>query len=312
MPRQLDRIPPVLAAIAGVIAACNPAITTGEASARRDAGRPPDPLPSADAGGAPTCREGETSCTADQAAVQRCTSGAWRPETSCRPGEELCQRGACLACGKFHFTIDTKQSCSLSVLPGFKVDAESFIRLEGKDYRVFAMTRWGKGHLVAWCDATTLGSLLAAFRVEEYLGQRVSPRVASFGDKYLCRPGALATSGVPRLPDSITYLGETLPEGYLDDPASLAADWDVLVYCGFRVPMPQDLPPALVPFVERDGKGLLAVMDYMGPAVGITTADFDRMNAVTAKAGIQFDSNNLAWAPASTEVVLECVPDLIP
>jgi hypothetical protein len=76
--------------------------------------------------------------------------------------------------------------------------------------------------------------------------------------------------------------------------------------------MPQDLAPALVPFVEQYGNGLLAVMDYKGPLVGITDDDFARMNAVTAKTGVQFDSTNLAWAPASTEVTLACVPDLIP
>jgi hypothetical protein len=290
-----------------VIAACDPSIIS-----TTEAGRPPDPLPGADAGPGvdrgpiPTCADGELSCNPDQTMVEQCMAGSWKPVKTCQPEAELCQKGACTACGRFKFTVETMQACSLSLLPGFEVDAESFITVGGQRHRVFAMSRWGKGHIVAWCDTTTIPQLLAAFKTTDYLGQTTSPRVASFGYENLCRPGAL--SGI-NLPTSITYLGNSLPEHYWGDPKALARDWDVIIHCGYGMTRPRDWSPLLVPFVEQEGKGLLAAMDYESSF--ITKADFDRMNVVTARSGIQFNPLNLPWAPASTEVVLDCVPDTV-
>ena len=51
------------------------------------------------------------------------------------PGDPGC------ACGKLEFTIDTQQSCAISILPGFSVDGEGFISVGGQNHRVFAMDR---------------------------------------------------------------------------------------------------------------------------------------------------------------------------
>jgi hypothetical protein len=216
------------------------------------------------------------------------------------PGDPGCE------CGKLEFQIDTQQSCAISVLPGFTLDGEGFINLGGQDHRVFAMDRWGKGHVVAWCDSTTLPQLLAAFNVTGYLAQKENPKVLSFGDDYLCKPGGIP--GNP-LPSYVTYQGQDLPAKYKNDATQLAADWDVVIFCGFRIGWSNDWSPEIAEFVSVHGKGFLGVMDYEGV---VQQNDFTNMSKITAPAGIQFDPLNLAWAPSSTSVSIECVPDLPP
>jgi hypothetical protein len=198
------------------------------------------------------------------------------------------------------------QSCAIEILPGFVMDGEGFIEIQGQPHRVFAIDRWGSGHVVAWCDATTLPDLLAAFNVVGYLGQVANPRVASFGDDYLCRPGGIP--GHP-LPDTIEYQGLDLPAQYQGDPAALAADWDVIILCGFRMPWSYDWVAEIGAFVTNYGKGFLAVMEYESLAFD---TDFQNMSDITSPAGIVFQPLNLDWAPASAEVSLDCVPDVPP
>jgi len=216
------------------------------------------------------------------------------------PGDPGCD------CGKLEFTIATQQSCAITVLPGFDLDGEGFISLSGQQHRVFAMDRWGAGHVVAWCDGTTLPQLLAAFDVAGYLAQKPSPKVASFGDDYLCKPGGIAANPVPGW---VTYLGKDLPAQYKGNAALLAQDWDAMIFCGFRVPWTTDWTSELSEFVGQHGRGLLAVMEYESLAKNL---DFTNMSKITAPAGIQFSPLNLPWAPSSTSVSIECVPDLPP
>jgi hypothetical protein len=249
------------------------------------------------------CEDGVVECL-DDLTVQACNGGQWVISDTCDDGTQLCVDGECLDCESIEFTIQTMQACAISILDGFEMDGEGFISLGGNDYRVFAMDRWGEGHVVAWCDATTLPELLAAFNVTGYLGQVESPHVASFGDNYLCNPAMYAG-----LPADITYLGEDLPAIYQGDAAGLAADWDVIVLCGFRIGWDTDWSEELGSFVADLGKGFLAVMEYESLAF---QEDFDAMNLITAPAGIAFEPLNLEWAPTSTSVTLECVPDVPP
>ncbi|GMV13352.1 MAG: hypothetical protein HS104_35955 [Polyangiaceae bacterium] len=217
------------------------------------------------------------------------------------PGDPGC------ACGKLEFSIDTQQSCAISILPGFQVDGEGFINVGGQNHRVFAMDRWGKGHVIAWCDSTRLPQLLAAFNVTGYLGQtKTPPKVLAFGDEYLCKPGGIIDNP---LPAELSYEGKDLPAKYKGNAALLAQEWDVVVFCGFRIPWTNDWSKELGEFVSVHGKGLLAVMDYQGV---VTQADFTNMSKITSPAGLQFDPLSLAWAPSSTSVSIECVPDLPP
>ncbi len=217
----------------------------------------------------------------------------------CADGEEC-------DCYSVEFSIDTMQSCAMSILPGFEMDGEGFIQLGGTDHRVFAMDRWGTGHVVAWCDGTTLPQLLEAFNVAGYLGQVPSPRVASFGDAYLCQPGGIPSNPVP---DWVEYQGLQLPVQYQGDPAGLAADWDVIILCGFRRSWTYNWADDIGSFVADHGKGFLAVMEYESLA---NDDDFTSMSLITSQDGIVFEPLNLEWAPASAEVTLDCVPDVPP
>jgi len=256
--------------------------------------------PTVDAG--PICTEGQLSC--DQLDVLTCVDGAWETTASCQQDVQLCEAGACVDCPELNFSLETKQACAMTILPGFEVDAESFITLEGADHRVLAMDRWGAGHIVAWCDGTTLGDLLLSFNLAEYLGQTDTPRVASFGDDAICAYEGWVGSPVPAW---VQYQGEDLPAQYRGNPSALAADWDVVIFCGFRIPWAYDWSAEIASFVATHGKGFLAVMDYEGV---VQSTDFTNMSLITSQAGIRFDPLNLAWAPSSTDVVLDCVPDI--
>ena len=251
------------------------------------------------------CEEGEVTCLDDLTAAT-CEGGEWVVSAECDDGTQLCQDGACEDCEDISFSIDTMQSCAISILDGFEMDAEGFINLSGDDYRVFAMDRWGEnGHVLAWCDSTTINALLEAFNVVGYLGQVDDPVVASFGDAYLCNPDGL--DGY--MPDYVSYLGEDLPAGYQGHPELMAADFDVLIFCGFRIDWPTDWSAEIQSFVVDHGKGFLPAMDYESL---VTTEDFDNMNLITDAAGIHFEPLNLEWAATSVEVVLDCVPDVPP
>jgi hypothetical protein len=195
----------------------------------------------------------------------------------------------------------------MSVTPGATLDGESFIDIGGQDYRVFAVNRWGAGHFMAWCDASTLGELIEEVDVAGYLGQKAAPKVASAGNYSTCAPGIV---GVPYVPDWVEYLGSEIPAMYLGHPELLAADYDVLILCGYHTAWEPAWVPLIGSFVTEYGKGFLAVMDYVG--YDITETDFTRMSEITADAGIIFDPLSLAHAPTATQVVLECVPDLPP
>jgi hypothetical protein len=210
-------------------------------------------------------------------------------------------------CSALQLKIDTLETCALSISPGFTVDGEGFITVSGEKKGIVALTRAGAGHVVAWCDATTLGKLLAAFDARAYLGKTKTARVASIGDTHLCKEGV---PGWP-LPSYLSYQGQELPEKYRGNAAQLAADWDAIVFCGFRIPWSYDATQELDAFVTKYGKGLLAVMDYQGAGV-VTKADFGDMNKVTAAFGISFDPLDLPGGNATLDAKLDCVPDLPP
>jgi len=249
--------------------------------------------------------EGAITCLDDLTAAI-CQDGEWVVTDECADGTQLCEDGECVDCEDIEFDIATQQSCAISIMDGFEVDGEGFIELYDEEHRVFALDRWGEdGHIVAWCDSTTVNALLEAFNVTGYLGQVEDPVVASFGDFYLCNPDGLEGY----MPDYVNYLGEDMPSEYVGHPELMAADFDVLILCGFRIDWPTDWTEEIRSFVTDYGKGFLPAMDYEGT---VTLEDFAMVNQIIAPTGIVFEPLNLDWAPASCSVVLECVPDLPP
>ena len=288
-----------IAAVLILVVGCGPSSSGGNIDAG-STGADAMVAPSIDAG--PVCTSGQMGC--NQLDVLTCVDGAWETTESCTQDVELCEAGACVPCPELSFDLETKQACAMTILPGFEMDAESYITLEGQDHQVLAMDRWGNGHITAWCDGTTLGDLLLSFDLAQYLGQVPTPRVASFGDQAICSYQGWVGSPVPSW---VQYQGENLPMQYRSNPALLAADWDVVIFCGFRISWSYDWSNEIREFVATHGKGFLAIMDYEGVVQG---TDFTNMTTITSQAGIQFEPLNLAWAPSSTNVVLDCVPDV--
>lgn len=218
--------------------------------------------------------------------------------TDCTDGGPGCE------CEELSFNINTAQSCSLDILPGFDMDGEGFITLEGEEHRVFALDRFGEGHIVAWCDASTAAQLANAFNLLGYLGQSDDPKVASFGDTFLCEDG-----NINDFPGNVEWFGQDMPSKYKGDAAALAADYDVIILCGFRMPWTTDWSAELTQFVSLYGKGLWAIGEYEGVA---TSTDFENLTAISQAPGILFNPLNLDAAPADTTVALDCIPDLPP
>ena len=207
-------------------------------------------------------------------------------------------------CNGIKIQIATQQSCAMTILQGFTMDGEGFITVNNVKERVFAMDRYGMGHIIGWCDSTTMPQLLQSFDVRGYLGQKQSAKVASFGDNFLCNP-AMYT----QLPMWMEYQGQDLPAKYKGNAALLAQDWDAIVFCGFRIPWATDWTSEIDAFVSQYGKGFLGAMDYEGV---VMMNDFTNMTKITKAAGIQFDPLNLPWSPATLNASLDCVPDVPP
>lgn len=285
------------------ISAVIPAIAACGAPTR---GNQPDGPP----GTSESCISGTSRCSAADA-IQQCVGGQWQT-TSC--GQDfICTDGQCEACPKIEFSVQTTQSCALQTTT--PVDAEAFITLEGQQHRIMAMNRWGEGHIFAWCDWSSFGQIMSQFDVFAYAGQVANPRVLAFGDPVTCDPASLMSGCysppdvcVP-LPANVTYTGIDLPPQYANNPAGLAADWDVAVFCGFNIPWTTDWSDEIHSFVSEHGKGLVAIGEF---DTYVQAVDFPQMTTYTSPSGIVFQQLNLNWAPSSSNVVLDCVPDVGP
>jgi hypothetical protein len=215
--------------------------------------------------------------------------------------------GSACQCGSVDFTVATRASCSIGLVAGAKLDGEAFIDTGGGPQRVFAMNRWGKGHVIAWCDSSTTAGMMEAFNAVGYLAQTSKPRVASFGNLPTCKPGELTPTSMPM---DVTYLGAELPAKYTGDASALAADWDAIVFCGFHTVWDPGIAALIQRYVAELGRGYLAVMDYHG--FDITSTDFVNMTAISRPAGFVFNPVTLDWADLTASIKLDCVPDLPP
>jgi hypothetical protein len=210
-------------------------------------------------------------------------------------------------CGRLEIAIETYGSCALDLASGAELDGEAFIDADGRQQRVLALDRWGTGHLMAWCDSSTLVDLVNGVNARRYLGRSNGARVASFGDDFMCNPDS--PSAYP-LPPWVTYLGLGLPAQYRAAPAALAADWDAVIFCGYRAEWDDAWIPTLQAYVSEHGRGLLAALDYAG--VDATPPDFAHMNSLVAPTGVTFLEVLNYQHTASVSVPDECVPDFMP
>jgi hypothetical protein len=215
-------------------------------------------------------------------------------------------------CAPVAFTVSTRQSCDMRVDPASAPDGTGSVTVDGEEHIVFAMNRWGEGHVIAWCDSDSAVPLMDEFPGWAYLAQAEAPRIAMLGSHWGCE-----------LVAPYTFWGDQMPTEYVDDPAALAADWDVIMLCGFHMGIgpgeaqdltdpdlgwPAELEPTLRSFVKDQGKGLFLVMDYYGTVV--KDADIAHVNSIVRDAGFSIQPTELPWGDVQAEVALECVPDV--
>lgn len=216
-------------------------------------------------------------------------------------------------CAPLALALPVEQACEITRCA--PIDAEGFAPLRSCDgclgdpcegpleeHRVFAMGRLGSGHVVGSCDSTTAESLVKSFKALEYLGRTPAPRVASIGH-HPCNKGIAGA----------TYLGEKLPSAYVS-AAALADDWDVLIACGGQGSLkPADFGSRFAEvatgFVRDEGKGLLALADYV--CAGTTPEPaMAQLNEVVGLAGFEFSPVSLGYGEGALD--LSCVPDYVP
>jgi hypothetical protein len=223
------------------------------------------------------------------------------------------------SCGSMRLRIVTQEACSITLADCARaLDGEAFqagtcpdprgIALECPDrekrvtsaYRILAMNRFGRGHVVGWCDSTTLTAMMKQVDVARYLGRTDTPRLASLGGGWPCVTGSLGEAI-----SNATYLGPELPEEYRRQPDVLSRDWDAVVACPLVGSTLDGWVETLRPFVETYGRGLLITTDY---TIREDTPPFDTANAIAGPAGFVFEAVNLGYSTVNAE--LTCVPDL--
>lgn len=242
------------------------------------------------------------------------------PTADCADAEIVSERRR-LPCSRMVWEMGTRASCAIVASDCTDpLDGEAFqrgacptevggwaecpdeeFRLATK-FRVLAMNRSGNGHIVGWCDSTTLVELLEKIPLARYLGQTTSPRVASIGDSWPCK--------APSIPGA-TYLGPALPDRYVQEPAQLAVDWDVVILCERidELESLRTLTQVMRRFVVEDGKGLLVSRDYIYTS-DLYPLDEEReaiLGDLTGPAGFVFDPIALGWSRAAANEA--CVPD---
>ncbi len=280
------------ASLPPLAAACGTAATNSPRSEPLADGAPPTPERGGPEASPPAFQGGPIGCAGDGSAVVD---------------------GACQGCVDLTLNITFAATSELTLLPTFTLDGEGFIKRDGLLHRVFAMSRWGKGHVVALADTNAAAALFQAGDFRGYLGAKANARVASFGNGY-CDP---SQGPAPyTFPSWLEYQGQNLPPRYSGHPDLLAADFDAVVLCGFSIPWSTRWAADLEAFAKVYGKGFMAVTEFGGGATGLATAkDFAELNLITELAGLRFEDVQLGGGDNKGDegllaTTLTCVPDL--
>jgi hypothetical protein len=181
-------------------------------------------------------------------------------------------------CAPLDVSIRTQQSCEIDQR-GSRFPVQAFIDVDGCKRRVLASAPLGAGQLVSYCDATTLGLLLDRFLLAG-LGPALgpAPRIATLGDTILCAP-----DGAGGLPPDVTFLGEELPPAYQNAPGALADDYELVLFCGFRIGWAQSPIDTLGRYANDFGGVVVVVLDYLS-----TDVDRSNVNALAERNGASF------------------------
>jgi hypothetical protein len=195
-----------------------------------------------------------------------------------------------------HLTADS--STSVHPVPG-----NSFLGgAEMAGSVVWAIDQAGAGR-VAYASATELlNNEFTQCPLWDWLGavDGAAPRVLGTGD-FQC--DAQDWNGLGELED-FTYESE-LPLQYVDNPAALRADFDIVLFCTTNWGNP---PPVAaqtyVDYVAVHGGGL-----YLGAVAQLLEPgdDIDRINEIAVPLGGEFAKDDLAW-DGTPKAAFACFP----
>jgi hypothetical protein len=201
-------------------------------------------------------------------------------------------------CVECNVTLDSTQSSSFVALQG--TEFMGFATLEG-DKIIYALDEVGPGRVIYTADTNILYKEITDCPLWEWLGDSGDqlPKVLSFG-RNLC--GGLGNN-LGNYPD-LTYAGPSMPAQYVNNPAQLAADYDVVIYCTISGTSDAEAQ-TVVDFVSEQGGGLYLASEYFG---FLSQADVDRINTIGNPLGVDFQTTNLDWGQANGEIGFACFP----
>jgi hypothetical protein len=201
----------------------------------------------------------------------------------------------CIECS---VTLDSMQSSSFVALPGTNYLGYATLP---PDHIIYALDEIGNGRVIYTADTNLLYTETTDCPLWEWLGQSGDqlPKVLSFG-RQLC--GGLGNN-LANYPD-LTYAGTNLPGQYINDPALLAADYDMVIYCTVGSTPASELQ-TIVDYVQDQGGGLYLASEYWG---FLDQSDVNAINAIAVPFGTQFETTNLNWGQANGDIAFQCFP----
>jgi hypothetical protein len=204
--------------------------------------------------------------------------------------------GNCIECG---VTLNSTQSSSFFPLQGTAYLGYATLP---PDHIIYALDEVGSGRVIYTADTNLLYNEITDCPLWQWLGQTGDqlPRVLSFG-RYLCGGTGNNLAAYPDL----TYAGDNLPNQYINNPALLAADYDMVIYCALGSSPAAELS-TIVDYVQDHAGGLYLASEYWG---FLQQPDVNAINAIAIPLGTQFETTNLNWGQANGDIAFQCFPD---
>jgi hypothetical protein len=202
----------------------------------------------------------------------------------------------CIECA---VTLNSTQSSSFVALPGTTYLGYATLP---PDHIIYALDEVGNGRVIYTADTNLLYNEVTDCPLWEWLGQTGDqlPNVLSFG-RGLCDGLGNNLANYPNL----TYAGSNLPGQYINNPALLAADYDMVIYCTIAATPAAELS-TIVDYVQDEGGGLYLASEYWG---FLNQADVNAINAIAVPFGTQFETTNLNWGQANGDIAFQCFPE---
>ena len=191
------------------------------------------------------------------------------------------------------------KNCSLKILmrqtSSFVVTNNSDFIAIGRiqDKPVYGLAESGKGRLAFSGDTNLIGLEDQKCAIWPWLGGTYprKPRVLVFG-RWICNSkSAGAANGIAQYL-GVVQAGEMLPAQYINNPALLKKDYDMVLFCSNVKALATGVGQTLIDFVRNYGGGLYMAHEYGGFA---SSAETTALNTLTQSFGVSFKNDSISW-----------------